>query len=398
MENSIQLNKKKITLLVMWMTALSQAAMALYLPSFPAIAKALTMSPAAIKNSITIYLIGFGVSQIIYGPLSDRYGRKPILLLGILIFCLGCFINIIAKIQTVFLFARLLQGIGCGSILTNGRSILRDCFCGRDLASAASYASMGFAIGFGASPIIGAYLSQYLGWQADFIFLLLAGFSLIFILGCWLPETRVALDDKSGFQQFLKDTLDDYKIIISHRVFLQLLLGGLFAYAVIIAYNVMTPFLIQNILGYSASTYGWLAVIVAVPYYTAASVNRELVKKFGTGPIFALGALLIILSGAAMAITSLYAKIYLAYIIVPMMIATFGQALIFSNTIAMALHHFSAAIAGKASALFSSLQIIIIGVFSAVMAILPDNNQLPLALVIVCLGLLASVVLWKHLK
>ena len=390
-------DKYKITLLVMWMTALGQAAIALYLPAFPVISTALNISPVAIKNSITIFLIGFGVSQIIYGPLSDRYGRKSILLAGIFIFCVGCFINLFAHTQNTFLFARLVQGIGCGSVLTNGRSILRDCFSGRELASAASYASMGFAIGFGASPIIGAYLSQYFGWQADFVFLLLAGASLFLILWRWLPETALTLEKSMGFRLFFKKTLIDYKIIVRNRIFLQFLLGGLFAYVVVVAYNVMTPFLIQNVLGYSASVYGWLAVLVAIPYYTAASMNRKLVLKFGTEPIFALGTLLIILSGIAMAISILGSKTYLAYIIVPMMVATFGQALIFSNSIAMALHNFPAATAGKASALFSSLQIVLTGALSAIMAILPDNTQLPLAIVVICLGVLSGVVLREQM-
>lgn len=159
----------------------------------------------------------------------------------------------------------------------------------------------------------------------------------------------------------------------------------------------MTPFLVQNVLGYSASVYGWLAVLVAVPYYTAASINRKLVLKFGTEPIFALGVALIILSGITMAISMFGSKTYLAYIIVPMMVATFGQALIFSNSIAIALHHFPAATAGKASALFSRLQIVLTGALSAIMAILPDSTQLPLAIVVISLGVLLGIVLWEQM-
>ncbi|HLB56418.1 MAG TPA: multidrug effflux MFS transporter [Coxiellaceae bacterium] len=391
-------DKYKITLLVMWMTTLSQAAIALYLPAFPAISHALHISPVAIKNSIAIFLIGFGFSQIIYGPLSDRFGRKPILLLGIFIFCIGCVVNIFSHTQNVFLFARLLQGIGCGSLLTNGRSILRDCFSGRELASAASYASMGFAIGFGVSPIIGAYLSEYFGWRADFVFLLFLGTSLFLILWRLLPETSSKSERNVSSKIFFQKTLSDYKVIIKNRIFMQFLLGGLFAYVVVVAYNVMTPFLIQNVLGFSPSEYGWLAILVAIPYYTAASMNKKLVIKFGTEPIFALGALLIILSGIAMALTMIDHKILLIYIIIPMMLATFGQALIFSNSIAMALHNFSATTAGKASALFSSLQILLTGIFSAFMAILPDTTQLPLAVVVMTLGLLSGIVLWRQIN
>src|SRR5579872_6099897 len=99
--------EKHITALVMWMTALSQSVFALYLPAFPAISDALKLSSVEVKYSLTICFIGFGVSQLCYGPLSDRYGRKKILLIGLTIFCIGCLINIVSHTLSMFLIARL---------------------------------------------------------------------------------------------------------------------------------------------------------------------------------------------------------------------------------------------------------------------------------------------------
>jgi len=392
----------RIPLLIMLMTILGQASIALYLPAFLSIAQALHFSPSTIKNTVTIFLLGFGLSQLIYGPLSDRYGRKPLLLVGILIFCLGCVINIFSKTSPVFLLARLIQGLGVGATLTNGRAILKDCFSGRDLASKASYASMGFAIGFGVSPFIGAYLSHYFGWRTDFVFLLLAGLCLVWMLAKFLPETAPHLSVKTLILPLIKNTLTDYRFILSQLSFLQFLLGGVFAYTVFVAYNVMTPLLIQGALGFSENTYGQLALLVAIPYYSAASLNRKLVLKFGTGPVFALGSVLIILSGLLMLFSTwLHSNgplIHLLYILVPMMGATFGQALIFSNSIAGALHPFSSELSGKASALFSGLQILLVSVFSALMAWIPDHTQLPLALIILLAGLFSGLALWTQIR
>lgn len=113
------------------MTALAQAAISLYLPALPAIAANLHIHPDFVKSTITIFFLSYGLSQFLYGPLSDRHGRKPLLLIGISIFCLGCLLNIFAKSIEIFLLARLLQGFGCGSLITIGRAILRDCFIGR---------------------------------------------------------------------------------------------------------------------------------------------------------------------------------------------------------------------------------------------------------------------------
>jgi len=385
----------KITILVMWMTTLGQAAIALYLPAFPAIAASLHISPSVVKMTITVFLFGYGFSQLFYGPLSDRYGRKPILLIGISIFCLGCFINIFAHTEKIFLFARLLQGLGCGSTITLGRSILRDCFTGRELASAASYLSMGFAIGLGTTPLIGAYLQSYFGWQADFIFLLCSGLILLWILWRQLPETSLNLNTKSGL---FSQTLKDYKSILHHGIFWRFLLGGLFAYGVVVAYNVMTPFLIQNVLGYSAKFYGCLALLVAIPYFSAASFNRKLVITFGTGPIFALGISLVLLGGFIMLLGVLSIKIHLIAIILPIMIATFGQALVFSNAISGALQNFSPELGGKASAIFSSLQMLFISILSAMMTLPTDTTQVPLAVVLIGLGLFSGMVLYPQMN
>lgn len=386
----------KITLIVMWMITLCQASVTLYLPAFPTISTALHITPVMVKNTIAIFFIGYGLSQIIYGPLSDRYGRKIILLIGICIFLLGCLMSILCTTEAIFVLSRLLQGIGCGSMLTNGRAILRDCFYGRELAAATSYTSMGFAIGFGASPVLGAYLLQYFGWKTDFIFLFFSGLLLIGIIWKWLPETS-SQKNRNNFLSLGYNTLSEYVFILHQPLFLRCLLAGLFAYTAVVAYNVMTPFLVQEVLGFSANTYGWLAVLVAIPYYTAASINRRLVLKFGVAPIVESGSWLVVLAGVGMAVTMLSTTTYLAFIIVPMMIATFGQALIFANSIAVALNNVETHSAGKASALISGLQIFLTGIFSAMMALLPDTTQLPLASVIILSGFLSGGILWKKL-
>ena len=166
--------KHQIGLLLLWMTTLGQASITLYLPSFPAIASYFKISPIEVKQTIAIFILGFGGSTMFYGPMSDRHGRKPILLFGIFIACIGYVINLIATTTPIFIFARLLQGVGCGGVLVSGRSIARDLFSGHELAGAMSNLSMGFAIGFGISPSIGGLLTSYFGWRANFIFLLLS--------------------------------------------------------------------------------------------------------------------------------------------------------------------------------------------------------------------------------
>lgn len=394
-----QTTARHITWLVMWMTTLGQAAITLYLPAFPKIATDLQINPLAVKTSITVFLLGYGFSQFIYGPFSDRYGRKPILLTGLAIFSMGCATNILVHTQTEFLLTRLIQGIGCGATITIGRSILRDCFSGKALAGATSYLSMGFAISLGISPVIGAYLQTYLSWRADFVFLTLISLLLFCIFWRWLPETNpITQNDDPAHDFTMNQILKDYRSIIQDIQFIKFMLGGLFAYAVVVSYNVMTPFLIQNVLGYSANVYGWITVLIAAAYYSAATVNRKLTLKFSSNYLYIWGVSLIILSGLVMALTALNEKISIIFIMVPMVVATFGQALIFSNTIAAALHHFPQKLGSRASAALSSSQMLLVGILSAIIAIPANNSQLPLAIVLVLLGLLSGIILRKNPK
>lgn len=389
---------RQITWLVMWMTTLGQAAITLYLPAFPKIAIDLQINPLAVKISLTIFLLGYGFSQFIYGPLSDRYGRKPILLAGFGIFSIGCMANIFVFSQATFLLARLIQGIGCGATITIGRSILRDCFSGRALAGAASYLSMGFAISLGISPLIGAYLQTYVGWRADFVFLTIISLLLLGIFWRWLPETHTISQNSDPARGFtINQILKDYRLIIQDPQFIKFMLGGLFAYAVVVSYNVMTPFLIQNVLGFSANIYGWLTVLIAVAYYSAATMNRRLVLRLSSNHLYLWGISLIIFSGVVMALSVLAEKISIIFIIAPLIVATFGQALIFSNTIAAALHHFPQQLGSRASAALSSLQMLLVGILSAIIAIPANNSPLPLAIVLILLGLFSGIILqpWK---
>ncbi len=389
-------DKRSIPLLVMWMTALTQAAMTLYIPAFPKIAESLQLSPGDVKATLTAFLLGFGLSQLIYGPLSERHGRKPLLLIGIAIFCIFCFVNLFVHSFWGFAIARFFQGVGSGSIITLGRSILRDCFSGKELSSAASYASMGFAIGFGVSPVIGAYLQTYFGWESNFLFNLLLGIGFLILLVKKLPETGQKSDAAMSWKEFIGHTRHSFSGILRDKVFWQFLIAGVFAYSVLVSYNVMTPFLIQKELGFSADAYGWMTLFVSIFYFFAAYFNKSLVMKFHLGKIMMCGTILIALSGIAILIGS--SMILTPWIIlIPMIVATSGQSLIFSNTISGAMQGY-AHIPGKASAIFSSLQMLLAGVISGIMAYLPNHTPIFLGIVVLVMGLLIILPLRATIK
>jgi len=381
--------KKSIPWLATWMTTLGQAAITLYIPAFPQISQDLHIDPTEVKSTLTIFLLGFGLSQLFYGPLSDRYGRKILLLSGIAFFSLTCLATLFVHSLSLFNLLRLLQGIGSGAVITIGRSILRDSFNGKELAQAASHLSMGFAIGLGISPVIGAFLLTYFGWRSNFLFLSFLGAFLFILLAKKLPETSPKSIHSGTTLEALHTTLKRYFGIIKDFNFWKFLLGGTSAYSVVIAWNVLTPFLIQVHFGYSADAYGLMSLLIAIAYYLAAHYNRSLVMKFHLGKIFLVGTILIAFSGLLILLLP-------SSLLAAMTIATFGQALIFSNTIACALHNYPH-IPGVASAMFSSLQMLLASSVSGALALLPDQT-LTLGLVLIILGIVAFSFLLSQFK
>ncbi|SIO95850.1 multidrug effflux MFS transporter [Vibrio spartinae] len=379
---SQQLHIKKLILII---TILGQASIALYLPALPEISRGLVIDEFQTKLTVTCFIIGFGISPLFFGPISDRIGRKPILFTALLLALVGFVGNIFSTTFEVFTLCRILEGLGCGGLLTSGRAIVRDVFSGKELASASSYLSMGFALGFGLSPVIGGLLTKTFHWTSVFIFLALFDLFIMGLCFFYLPETKTATPGKPQ-DNLLKITLKDYLHAISNHQFMLNVLGGFFAYCIVISYNVMTPFLVQGYFHFSPDEYGYLAVLIGVPYYLAASMNRQIVLKHSIYFSCMLGGFLILVAGTVMLGANLsgYQNIYV--LIVPFMVATFGQALIFSNTIASALQLFPATSGGRMSALYSSLQMIFVSLISTYFACLPDNNTIYLATVVGCMG------------
>ncbi len=379
---SQQARIKKIILVI---TILGQASIALYLPALPEISHALAINEFQTKLTVTCFIIGFGVSPMFFGPISDRVGRKPVLFTALLLALSGFIGNIFSTSFEIFTLCRILEGLGCGGLLTSGRSIARDVFSGKALASASSYLSMGFAIGFGLSPVIGGVLTDRFHWDCVFIFLTLFDLGIIALCFFYLPETK-AKDSQETSANLLKVTLRDYGHAITNSRFIINVLGGFFAYCIVISYNVMTPFLVQGNFGFSADEYGYLAILIGIPYYLAASINRKIVLEYGIYFSCLIGSILILIAGGVMLLTNLngYQNIYL--LMVPFMAATFGQALIFSNTIASALQLFPANSGGRMSALYSSLQMILVSFVSMYFARLPDNSTLYRAVIVTVIG------------
>ena len=180
---------KRLTLLVALLTMIGPFTIDTYLPSFPALEAEFDVSRALLSQSLAFYLAAFGISTLVWGPLSDRLGRRTVVVWTLLLYLLASLGCALAGDYGNFLLFRLLQGVAAGGGLAAGRTMIRDVYSPQDAQRAMSRVMMLFALAPAVAPVIGGWLEDALGWQSVFDFLALySGLMLVMIL-LWVPET-----------------------------------------------------------------------------------------------------------------------------------------------------------------------------------------------------------------
>lgn len=378
-------SERLILLILVLMGALANFASDNYLPSLPAIAQSMAVPNNLVRLSISIYLLGLAGSALIYGPLSDSYGRRPILFIGYSIFIIGCVLATFSRHIEPLLFARFIQGCGIGAGATIFRAIIRDIFAGPALAKASSILSIALALAPPLAPITGGYLQTAFGWQANFIFLTLLGLSAILLFWVYLPETHaITARDSLSFRQ----SLAHYTKLIQYPRFIGYALSSSLALANILIYITITPFIFLHVLHLSPIEYGWLSPCYAFSYLIGASFNFKLLRYYSATQLLFVASKFMLVASIAMMYLGFSHYITLPAILIPMMAIAFSNSFVFSNASALAFED-CPNMAGTAGALFSGLQLLVSGGCSGIAAWLPAHNQgfLGLMLCITTLGL-----------
>lgn len=211
---------KRIIVLCFLMAAFTQAGLVLYTSAFLQISQQWQVTRSSVEFTLTAYLLGLGLSQLFYGILSDRFGRKRLIVVGLIIFSAACFWSIIAESYISFLCSRFTQGLGIGCGMVLSRAVVRDCFTGKEFVRAVTYLSSGFAFGLGVTPVIGGHLLDFFSWRADFVFLLICGLGLLWAVLCLFPETHQKIDRSISFATFSSQTAKNMRLILKMKSFL----------------------------------------------------------------------------------------------------------------------------------------------------------------------------------
>lgn len=376
----------RITLLVIMIATIGAFATDSYLPALPAITLALHSTPTIIQSTITSYLLGFALAQLIYGPLSDRFGRRSVILGGLCVAVIGSLACTFANTAGFLISARFVQGAGIAAGAALFRTVLRDLFSGAKLADSIATISTFFAIIPAIAPAIGGHLQSWFGWQANFIFLVIYTISCLLIVYYFLPETSVYLNPHATK---VKTVTSNYLTLLTSKTFMGHVLCSGLAFAVIISYAVISPFLFQTVLKLSPVKYGWLALYMGIGLLAGKLLNKYLLQKMDFLKVLFLGFVVNLFASGIMLIGGLE-TLNVNIVMLPMMICVIGCALILSNAAAGAFIPFPK-IAGTAGGLYGCLQVS--GAFTTgqIAASFHISNQIPLAAIIVVLTILGMI-------
>lgn len=358
----------------------------MYLPSLPAIAHHFGVSEYYVQATIAVYLLTISSSQLFYGPMSDRFGRKKLLCLGLSIAFIGSVIGMLAQHLIWLVIGRAIQGVGMGSTVVLFRSILRDVFSGKQLTKVLAWIGTFFSIAPAIAPVLGGYTESYMGWRGTFLALTLyVGISLLLVIA-FIPETNF-----NRFSSLLwKRVAGDYKYLLTHRIFLahalcaSAIMCGLFAYLTI------SPFLFQTVLQLTPVQYGWTAVLVVTASLLGKLVNIRLVNHFEGWQLILIGIAAMLLAGMSLLFTTVIHWLSVWAVLLPCMSYIFAGGMVFTNAVSNALTPFPK-MAGTAGALYGCMQLLGGFIGSSVMTLWHANSAMPLAVTFCVLAVLTAL-------
>jgi DHA1 family bicyclomycin/chloramphenicol resistance-like MFS transporter len=381
-----------LTALLALLTGLGPLSTDLYLPSMTDIGRSLAASPAQVQFTLSSYLIGIGLGQILYGPVSDRHGRKRVLLAALGLYCVASFVCCVANSIEMLIAARFLQALGGSGAIVLARAIVRDLYSGARAGRELSLMSAVMAIAPVVAPIIGGVVQTGFGWRATFVVLVAIGIAALLTVWRLLPETlRERASEPVSFGASLRSfgVLARNRIFVVHTAAVALSYGGLFAWIS------GASFVLQDLYGLTPFTFGLAFAATAAGYMTGAVLAARIVSRIGLERTIGLGACALALGGLVMSLALALAPLSVLSLILPMAIYTAGIGLVLPQSFAGALTPFPER-AGAASSLIGFVQQMSAAIIGAGIGQLLVSAW-PIALTLALMGVL-TVLLWAFAR
>lgn len=364
--------------------ALPRVTLDMHLPALPAMADDFQTSDSQLQLTLTLYALGSAISLLVSGPLTDRFGRRPVLLAGLFLYVLATAACALADNIAVLIIARLFQALGGCCTTVIGRVIVRDYFDRNEQARLLGLISMAMAISPMAAPVLGSLMLPFIHWRGLFVLLGVIGAVLCLVVYRRLPETRppeVAAAPPRGLLRIYGQLLRD-------RYFLR------YSLAIGCVYSTYFPFisessaLLQREFHLSATAYALVFAATISGYMLGANLFRRLVRRFEADRLIVVGIAMNVLGSGILALASVALPGEWLAIVLPMVLIMVSVGMVIPACQLSVLQPYGA-IAGTASGLFFFTQMFLTAVSSWATGLLSDGTSAPL----VMMTALASVLL-----
>jgi len=357
----------------------------LYLPAIPQLIESLGANISQGQLTLSIFLLGFASGQLFYGSVSDRYGRKPVLYLGLAIYLIATLGCAAAQDIDTLIAARFVQGIGGASGPVLARAIVSDSYSRRDAARVMAAIAGAMALVPAIAPVFGSWLLYVFTWRAHFILLLVLGLITV-IAVTRLQESCKTIGDSP---LKLSHILSQFSLCLSKRNFVGYALCGGATYAAMFCYISTTSFIMIELLSVEPEYFGYTFMSVVFGYIAGAMISSRLVNSWGTIRVLALGQSV----GLSAAGLLLVLALFDVYRLIPVLFTFF---LVFmSGGLCLSIGQMGAISelpkdAGKASSVFGFLQITLAALLGYLVGLFYNNTLVPTAIGVTVAALLSA--------
>ena len=354
---------------LMAITSIGPLAVHLFFPLMPAVKRSFAISDAMAGLAFSLTLLTMGAVTLVYGSLSDRYGRRPVLLTGLTFFCAGCALAALAGSVEMLLAGRILQAIGAGCGVTLARAIARDIYGTDSLVKIVAYLTVASTLAPMVAPLLAGMLADAVGWRSVFWLCLLAGVSILLAVYRLLPETRPTEDLALQSKQVWRN----YAALLALPRFNAFVLTSGFASGTFMSMATASAFLMQDTLGRSATEFGGYFSLFAIGYLFGNLLCSRLTRRYSIEALVLAGSamqLVVILGQAAFVLSGHLTPLT---IFVPGFLCTFAHGLTIPNAQVGAIR-VKPHLAGTASGVGVFGQMFLGAVFSQVYVLLADGT------------------------
>jgi DHA1 family bicyclomycin/chloramphenicol resistance-like MFS transporter len=371
-----------LLLLIIGFLMLQPLSTDLYLASLPHLATAFGAPASKVQLTLSMFVAGFGGAQLVIGPLSDRHGRRPVLLAGLALYVGASLLCAAAPGIDLLIVARFLQALGCCSAIIIARAIVRDAWAPTDSAGVIARASSWLSLAPLLGPILGSYLQVSFGWRAAFVAHAILGACLLAAVLLRLPETNA---HKNPRATELAGLLQNFRLVLGAREFWANALPGALSYGAIFAFISGSSLVLIGVLQVPTAWFGYCFGFGVSGYLGGTILCRRLLPKFGQAVTQRIGATASLAAGALFLAALGLGAVHWALVVAAMFLIMGAHGINFPIAQSGAVTPFPRQ-AGTAAGLMGALAMAVAFLVGTVTGATFDGTLTPLAAIVCALG------------